>query len=205
MIDRIAALCGQGVLAKRGDAGGLHRGLIEALADGAYDLAAAHRNSGFTAPLLQVCDRIFEGLPAENAPAFALALVRAARVDANISEIARDFMKWMFEEAVADLGPSRIRSTAREAGQVFERLFDVGDLAPGQAQKAKALAKRARRRGLSVPTKEDVLVAQVLAAALDRGGEHAWSAVHWVAGLADQPADQYRRYANKLLELVENA
>jgi hypothetical protein len=204
VIDHIATLCAQGLLANGVHEGDLQMGLIEALADGTYDLAAAHQNSGFTAPLLQICDGIFEGLPAEDAPPFALALVRAARIDANISDVPWDFLKWMFEDAVAKLGPSRIRSTAREAGHVFKQLSEMGGLTPTQQQRAKALAKKARRRGTTLPTAEEKFVAQALGTALDNSDQYANYAVYWIAKLAEQPTDQYRRYANKLLELVEN-
>jgi hypothetical protein len=205
MVDRIVALCKQGVLANGVDEGDPQMGLIEALADGTYDLAAAHQNSGFTAPLLQICDGIFEGLPAEDAPPFALALVRAARIDANISDVPWDFLKWMFEDAVAELGPSRIRSTAREAGHVFKQLSEMGGLTPTQQQKAKALAKKARRRGTTLPTAEEKFVAQALGTALDNSDQYANYAIYWIVKLAEQPTDQYRRYAKKLIELVENA
>ncbi len=205
MIEHIVALCKQGLLANRVDETGPQMGLIEALAGGNHDLAAAHQNSGFTSPLLQICSGIFEGLPAEEAAPFALELVKAAQIDANIGETPRDFLKWMFEEAVAKLGTSRIRSTARDAGHAFKQLSESGGLMPTQQQKAKALAKQAIRRSTTQQTAEERFVAQALGTTLDIGHASANHAIYWIANLTEQPTDEYRRYARKLLELVEAA
>lgn len=204
-IDRMSELCRRNRLGQSHGEHDSRLGLVEALADGTYDLAAAHHNCGFPAPLLRLSDSIFEGLPAQDAPAFSLALARAASVHAELSEVARQFLKWMFEAAIADLGPSRIRTTAREAGHIFKQLAETANPTPAQQQMAKKLAKQARRRGLELPTPGEALVAQALDAALDRGGEHAGHAMRWIASLSEQPAAQYRRYARKLLELMETA
>jgi hypothetical protein len=205
VIDRIAGFITDGRLADGIDGDGERMSLVQAFADGAYDLSAAHRNSGFTVALLTISDGIYQGLPLDEASQFALTLAKAASIDANISDVPWDFLKWMFEEAVSDLGPSRIRATAREAGHMFKLLAEVNAPTPTLVHKAKALAKRARRQGRTLPGPEETLVAIALGAALDRAGEHAGYAVHWIARLSEQPVEQYRRYARKLLELVETA
>ncbi len=205
MIDRIAAMAIDGRLAKGVDGDGERMSLVQAFAGGPYDLSAAHRDSGFTVALLTVSDGIYTGLPLEDAPEFALALAKAASIDADLSDVPWHFLKWMFEEAVAALGPSRVKATARDAGHMFKMLADNSAPTPTQVQKAKAFAKKARRQGRTLPSPEEKLVALALGAALDRAGEHAGYAVHWIARLSEQPTDQYRRYAKKLLELVETA
>lgn len=205
IVDRVAGLVkfakladGQGNASPRID-------MIEVLADGPHDLAVAHKNSGFTAPLLQICDCIIEGLPADEAPPFALALVKAAHIDTDIGTVPHDFMKWMFEAAVAELGLSQIRSTAREIGHVFDKLVDASPLTSAQQRHAKAAARQAQRRGTQLPIAEEQFVAEALGAALDSRGQLARTAVQWMADIAEQPTGQYRRFAKKLIELVEHA
>lgn len=205
MVERVAGLVKFAKLADGQGNTGPQIGMIEALADGPHDLAVAHDNSGFSAPLLQICDGIFEGLPADDAPLFALALVKAAHIDADIGTVPQDFLKWMFEAAIAELGLSQIRSTAREMGHVFNKLVDASPLTPAQQGHAKTAARQAQRRGTPLPTAEEQFVAEALGAALGSSGQLARTAVQWIANLAEQPTDQYRRFAKKLLELVEHA
>ena len=204
IIDRMEALVRFARLANGQHDARPRVGLIEALADGTHDLATAFENSGFTAPLLQICGEIFNGLPTDEAPPFALALVRSARIDSDIGDVPQDFLKWMFEKAVAELGASRIRSTTREAGHPFNHLAEAVYLTPAQQQKAKVLAKKARRRGTPLPTAEEQFVAEALSTALYSSGQLARYAMRWIANLTEKPTDQYRCFAKKLLELVEN-
>ncbi len=202
VVDRIANLIANDRLANaaRTDAGAGRICLISGLGDGTSDIAIAHRNTGFPAPLLYLAEAIFEGLPPEDAPHFAIALVRSAAIDGELSDIAPEFLKGMLEEAVAELGPSRIRSTAREAGHMFAELVQAAD-----RQKAKALERQARRHGQELPTPNEVLVTQVLGAALDQFHTHLLPAVHWIARLYEPPSERYRQYARRLLELIEAA
>jgi hypothetical protein len=203
VIARIRGFAQSGALANGAQAGEDRLCLVRALAGGDYDLASAHQNTGFPAPLIGIAETIFEGLPAADAPPFAVALVRAATPDADLALVAWQFAEWMFAEAIATLGPSRIRVAARDAGPVFRQLADTGTLTPTQRQKAKAVAKKARRRGLELQGDDERLIAKALGAALDGGGQHIGFAVGWIANLSDHPDNQYRRYARKLLECIE--
>lgn len=204
-IDRIVGLIRSGGLTSGGEGSGGRMNLVVALGDGTYDVSLAYHYTGFTAPLLVICAAIHDGLPLEEAPDFTLSLVKAASLDADISDVPEHFLKWMFEEAVRELGSTRIRTTARETGQGFEQVTDMHVLTPAQQMKTKSLVKRARRQGLASNSPEEALIEKALAAAMDRAGEHAGLAVHWVAGLSAHPAEQYRRYARKMLKLVETA
>lgn len=205
VIDQIARHMKNGHLANATASGEHSLCLISALADGQYDLAAAHQQSGFPTLLLFVAEAIFEGLAPEDAPHFALALVKAAAIDTDLADVGWAFAEWMFADAVAELGPSRVRTMAKDAGPVFTAFAESGNLTHGQQQKAKALAKRMRRRGLEAPTPNERLVSDAVSALLDSGMEHVSAAIHWIAKISPQPSDQYRRYARKLLELVETA
>jgi hypothetical protein len=180
-------------------------GLISAIAGGEYDLAAAHRNSGFPAPLLLVAEAIFEGLAPDDAPHFALAMMKAATIYTELADVGWMFVEWMFAEAVTELGPSRVRTAARNAGPIFRKLAESGSLSAVEQQKAKAHAKRMRRRGQEAPSEGDKLVALAMGAVLDDGFQHIVIAIHWTASLSKQLGKQYPLYARKLLELVGNA
>lgn len=205
VINQIAHFASQGLLSNDPKDAGQRMGLVEALSGGKNDLAAAHRNSGFTVALLVIGEAIFHGLPIEEAPNFVLDLVKAATADADIGPVPWQFLKWMFEEAVVEIGPSRIRSTALEAGQMFKVLADPPNPPSKQQRKAKMLVAKARQRGMYLAGAEEMLVAKAVGAALDRAGEHAGHAVYWIAELYDHPIDRYRHFARKLLYLVENA
>lgn len=151
MVDRVTGLVKLAKLADGQGNASPRIGMIEALADGTDDFATAHKNSAFPAPLLQICNGIFEGLPADEAPPFALALVKSLRIDADIGDVPRDFPQWMFEAAVVELGLSQIRSTTREAGHTFNQLAETVGLTPAQQQTAKVLARKTRRRGIANP------------------------------------------------------
>jgi hypothetical protein len=205
MIDEIARRISDGHLVN--DRGGKADNLclISAIAGGKYDLAAAHENSGFPAQLLLAAEAIFEGLVAEDASEFALALLKAAAFDADLADVAWVFIEWMFAEAVATLGPSRVQMTARDAGPVFRKLAETGGRSPAERHKAQVQAKKMRRRGLDAPSDEQQLVAKAVGALLDSGTGHIVFAIHWIANLSATPSDQYRHYARKMLELIEAA
>lgn len=179
--------------------------LISGIAGGEYDLAVAHRNCGFPAPLLLLAEAIFKGLTADDAPEFALALVQAATVDADLADVAWAFVEWMFADAVATFGPSTIRAASKSAEPALRELVDLGSPAPAERQAARAEAKKMRRRGLDAPTGEQKLVAHAVGAISDGDIEDIGKAIHWIAHLSDASDDQYRRYARRLLELVEAA
>lgn len=205
VIDRMARHKLNGHLANGASMDEANPCLISALANGAYDHALAHQQSGFPAPLLFAAEAIFQGLAPEDAPHFALALMKAASINADLADVSWVFIEWMFADAVTTLGPSRVRTSAKEAGPIFRKLAEMGALSPVEQQKAKAQAKKIRRRGLDAPTDEQKLVAKAVGAILDSGSEHMGIAIHWTARLSDSPSDQYRRYALKMLELVEAA
>lgn len=204
MIQRIARLADAGRL--KGDTNGEQAlGLVEAIADGVHDLAEAHRNSGFTVDLLVVSDAIHAGLPLDEAAGFLQSLVEAAHVEADLGNVACQFLRWMFEAAVSEFGATRVRSTANEAGHGFSHLAELPSATASQRQKTKIMAKQARRRGLFLPSPDEALATEALGAALDGGGAHAGFAVHWIAGLSGRPVGQYRHFSRKLLTLVETA
>ncbi len=180
-------------------------GLISAIADGPYDLSIAHNNSGFPAPLLLAAEAIFVGLSDEHAPVFALELMKAARIDTNLANVGWTFVEWMFADAVARLGNSRVRTAVKEAGPIFKTLADAGTQNPAQQKADKALAKKLRRRGLETPSADEALVAKAVAVLLDSGAQHIGSAIHWIAQLHEQPSTQYRLYAWQLIFMVETA
>lgn len=201
VIDDMAGQIARGALANANSRGDNRSCFISAIAGGEYDLAVAHRNSGFPAPLLLLAEAIFEGLTPDDAPEFALAFVQAAAIGADLADVAWAFVEWMFADAVAAFGPSTIRASAKAADPIFGELADCGKLSHAEQQKAKKM----RRRGLHVPTDEQKLVAQAVVAVSNGGIENIGKAIHWIAHLSDAPFDQYRRYARRLLELVEAA
>jgi hypothetical protein len=205
VIDAMARHISNGRLVNGNAVGDDRLCLISAIAGGKYDAVAAHQNCGFPTSLLFVAEAIFEGLAPADAPHFALALMNAATIDTDLADVGWTFVEWMFAEAVTELGPSRVRTAARDAGPMFRKLAESGSLSPVEQQKAKAQAKRMRRRGREAPPASDRLVAQAMSAVLDAGFQNIAIAIHWIASLSEQPSDQYRRYARKLLELVETA
>lgn len=205
VIDALASQMVRGKLFNTNRCGDNRSCLISAIAGGEYDLAVAHKNSGFPAPLLLVADAIFEGLSTDDAPEFALALLKAAAVDAELSGVASAFVEWMFTDAVATFGLPKIRISAKAVAPIFHKLADSGNPSHAERQKAKAEAKKMRRRGLDAPTGEQQLVTQAVGAISDGGIENIGKAMHWIAHLSDAPDDQYRRYARRLLELFEAA
>jgi hypothetical protein len=205
VIDDFARHISNGHLANDAHSAATTLCLISAIAGGEYDISAAHQKCGFPVPLLLGAEAIFEGLAPEDAQHFGLALVKAAAVDTDLADVAWVFVEWMFIEAVATLGPSRVRTAAKEAGPIFRKLADEGALSPAEQRKAKAQAKKMRRRGLDGSSDEQKLVAKAVGTMLDSGSEHIGIAIHWIAQLAEAPSDQYRRYARKMPELVEAA
>lgn len=136
---------------------------------------------------------------------FLQSLVEAAHVEADLGNVACQFLRWMFEAAVSDFGATRVRSTANEAGPGFSHLADLPNSTASQRQKAKIMAKQARRRGLFLPSPNEALVAEALGVALEGGGAQAGFFVHWIASLSARPVDQYGHFSRKLLTLVETA
>lgn len=126
-IHRIVDLIKSGRLASDGD--GERMRLTAAFGEGRHDLSCAHYHSGFPSPLLMICDAIHEGLPVEDAPAFVLSLARAARLDADLADVARRFMDWMLADAVA-----------MEASQCFSKRAGLHALTPTQQRRTKARA-----------------------------------------------------------------
>lgn len=205
VIDDIACHIANGDLDSSYDETNERLSLICAIANGPYDLSIAHINSGFPAPLLLAADAIFARLSGEDAPGFALELMKAASIDTNLANVGWTFVEWMFADAVARLGNSRVRTAAKEAGSIFNTVAVGGNQNPAQQKAAKALAKKLRRRGLESPSADEALVAQAVAVLLDRGAQHIGSAIHWLAQLHEQPIMQYRLYARQLIFLVETA
>ncbi|MDF7775934.1 hypothetical protein P1X14_11815 [Sphingomonas sp. AOB5] len=73
--------------------------IIRALAAGSDDLAAAHRASGFPAPLLLLCETLCQRLPEAEAVAFVTGVLEDAACEADLSGVADQF--------VADLDPAQ--------------------------------------------------------------------------------------------------
>lgn len=205
VIERLSLFADQGRLLNGGDRILRRSGFIAALANGDYDLAAAHHDCGFPVPLLIICETIFEQLERDEAAAFALELLNAARVDADVAELAEQFLSWMFEDAVAAHGPVRIRISARDAGNIFSRVSEAPILTPGLVKKAKIAAKKDKKRGLRDIGPAEAIIERAMIAAMHRSGENADRAIHWMASLAADSEGEYRRYARKIIALVQSA
>lgn len=180
-------------------------GFISAIAGGRFDVELAHRNSGFPAPLLFAAEAIFDGLPAEDAPLFALDLLKTATINTDLANVALAFAEWMFADAIATFGPSRVRAGAKSAGPIFRAIAESKGHPYGESHKTKAKAKKAKQRGLEPPSAEARLVAVAVSALVDRGMQHVGAAIQWSAEISRQPSEQYRRYARKLCEVVETS
>lgn len=178
-------------------------GFISAIADGMSKVETAHRNSGFPAPLLFAAEAIFDGLPVEDAPRFALDLMKTATINTDLADVAFAFAQWMFADAIAMLGPTRVRAGAKSAGPVFKAIAESRGATLAEQRKAKAMAKKTKQRELGPPSAEARLVAVAVGALFDSGMQHVGTAIHWLAEISGQPSEQYRRYARKLCELVE--
>ncbi|TAG01937.1 MAG: hypothetical protein EAZ43_10580 [Betaproteobacteria bacterium] len=178
-------------------------GFISAIAGGKFDVEAAHRNSGFPAPLLFAAEAIFDGLPAEDAPRFALDLMKTATINTDLADVALAFAEWMFADAVATNGPSRMRASAKNAGSMFKAIAESKGHPYGEQHKSKAHAKKLKRRGHDSPSAQAGLVALAVSALVDSGMQHVGTAIKWSAEISGQPSEQYQCYARKLCNLVE--
>lgn len=205
VIDDIARHIANGHLDSSYDETNDRLGLISAIADGSYDLSIAHNNSGFPTPLLLAAEAIFTGLSYEDASVFALELMKAASIDTNLADVVWTFAEWMFADAVARLGNSRVRTAAKKAEPFFKTLADGVALTPAQQKAATALAKKLRQRGLESPSAEEGDVATAVGVLLEYGAEYINGTIHWFAQLHEQPSTQYRLYARQLIFLVETA
>ena len=148
VIDDIARHIANGHLDSSYDETNDRLGLISAIADGPYALSIAHNNSGFPTPLLLAAEAIFAGLSYEDASVFVLELMKAASIDTNLADVVWTFAEWMFADAVARLGNSRVRTAGKKAEPFFKTLADGVALTPAQQKAATALAKKLRQRGL---------------------------------------------------------
>jgi hypothetical protein len=180
-------------------------GFISAIAGGRYDVESAHRNSGFPASLIFAAEAIFDGLPAEDAPRFALDLMKTATINTDLADVALAFAEWMFADAIATFGPSRVRAGAKSAGPIFKAIAESKGHPDGEPHGTKAKAKKAKRLGLEPLSAEARLVAVAVSALVNRGMQHLGAAIQWSAEVSTQPSEQYRRYARKLCELVETS
>jgi hypothetical protein len=178
-------------------------GFISVIAGGRFDVESAHQNSGFPAPLLFAAEAIFDGLPAEDAPPFALDLMKTATMNTDLTNVALAFAEWMFADAIATFGPSRVRAGAKSAGPIFKAIAESNGHPYGEPHKTKA--KKARQRGLEPPSAEARLVAVAVSTLVYRGMQHVGAAIQWSAEISTQPSEQYRRYARKLCEVVETS
>ena len=55
---------------------------------------------GFPAPLTRICEKIFEGLPSDKAPAFFQAVPNAVTLGANLSLVHWKFLHWMLKDVL---------------------------------------------------------------------------------------------------------
>jgi hypothetical protein len=179
--------------------------LIGAIAGGRHDLALAHQACGFPAPLLLVAEALFEGLPPDEAPHFALALMKAAAVDVDLADVTRVFAEWMLAEAIATLRPATRRTTAKDAGLILCKLAEMGALSAVAHAKATAQSDKIRWRELEAPGDRQMLVTLAVSAILDNGPGNLGVAIYRMTRTSEAPSYQYRCYAQKLLELVETA
>ena len=204
VIEHISLLTRQGLLSNTADNGDRAIGLLEALADGSPDPAVAFQKTGFPYPLLKICESIFQGMPAGKAPAFALELVQTAQIDADVSDIASQFMQRMVEEALSEHGKSRLQSSAKELGSDLTILAQIQSEVSTQT-KARMLTRQAKRRGLPCPTSDEKFVQDAISLLLASGGANAGTAVDWIASIAPYPEAKYDRFSHRLIELVESA
>ena len=193
VIDQISHLASLGFRSNTTNSSDHALGFLEALADGRRDPAVAFQKTGFPYPLLQICERIFQGLPTEQAAAFAVELVQTAQVDADISDVASHFLEWMIEDALSVHGRSGLQSSAKDKGGVLTKL----------AQMPCDVSKRAKRRGLPLSTPDEKFAHDAIQLLL--GGGNAGIAVDWIAGLASNPGAKYGHFTRKLIEMVETA
>ena len=204
VIEHISLLTRQGLLSNTADNGDRAIGLLEALADGSPDPAVAFQKTGFPYPLLKICESIFQGMPAGKAPAFALELVQTAQIDADVSDIASQFMQWMIEEALSEHGKTRLQSSAKEKGPDLTKLAQIQSEV-STLKNARMLTRQAKQRGLPCPTSDEKFVHDAISLLLTSGGSNAGAAVDWISGIAPNPEAKYEQFSRRLIELVETA
>lgn len=169
------------------------------------DLAQAHEQSGFPAPLIALANAVFAALAPTEARRFALDLVTAVPVGRNMAEVAEQVYRCFFADIVERHGRAQLlaaidRSEGLATAHLIRQLLEPPS--PAMQQKDKAEAKKARRRGLDLPSPTERLVI-ALAAWAERYLTIALTEpLRWVASLDGDEAEFYRRCSTLLVETV---
>jgi hypothetical protein len=139
---------------------------------------------GFPAPLTKICEQIFEGLPASEAPSFFKAVPNALNAGADVSLVHWKFLHWMLVDTMAKYGTPAVRKGCAKAIAV------VKDLAAGK----KVTSKRAYA---------DAARAADAADAAADAARAADAAAYAARAAAD--AARYQEFSAKLLKLLGDA
>lgn len=114
------------------------RSLLALLSGAGDDLAQAHEQTGFTAPLIAIANAVFTALPATDARRFAQAFVEAAPVGRDMAQVAEQVHRALITDALTRHGRARLLAAIQH--------------------REKAEAKKARRRASDISVPDDRLV-----------------------------------------------
>lgn len=91
---------------------------------------------GFPAPLTKLCEAIFEGLPATDAPAFFKSVPTAMNLGADLSLVHWKFLHWMLVDTMAKHGTPDVRRGCAKSLSVINDLADGKKVTKARAARA---------------------------------------------------------------------
>jgi hypothetical protein len=168
------------------------------------DVQAVFEAYGFPAPLTRICEKIFEGVPAEKAAAFFESVPNALKLGADLSLVHWKFLDWMLRDTMEKYGTPEVRKGCKKALSV------VADLAKGK----KVTEKRANAAHASNASNAAYAVYAAYAAhaayavyaayAANAAAFAAADAANAAAFAAADAAARYEEFAAKMLEILED-
>jgi hypothetical protein len=152
-------------------------------------------------------DRIFEGLDKGDAQKFAQDFIRVIPVGADLSLITPKFMVWLMKDLRKYAkGYPDVLKALKTVADLYQKIIDGGVVSDeewalaAEAARAAWAAEAARAAARAARAAAWVArVARVAEAVAEAAAEAAWAA--WAAA----EADQYKKMAKKLLELLAEA
>jgi len=153
---------------------------------------------GFPAPLTRICERIFEGLPAEDAPRFFEDVAKALKVGSDLSLVQWEFLHWMVKDTLAKYGTAEVKKGCSKSVAVLRDMARGVKVTPARADSARAAADAADYAAAGGAAH----AAYAADAAADAADAADYAAAGGAAGAAGA---RYKEFAAKLLELLGGA
>ena len=175
--------------------------------------------TGFPVMLTRIAERIFEGLPNDQAKLFPQAMVAAPKIGADLSLVPWKFLHWLVGDVLQQHGTDVIRSACAPALDVLSKKAQGIPVSYAHAARAAAAraahaarAAAAAAHAAHAAAADAAYAARAAAAAAHAAhaaaadAAYAAAAAHaaHAAAAAAAAAAVYARQAEKLIELLSN-